>query len=70
MKVLRGGEATIAKFRPPILIEGPEELSAPMGAFFRAHDYVLLDGAAENPVPLEKPVWDTLAIPRERFIKA
>ncbi|MBI2714459.1 MAG: FkbM family methyltransferase [Rhizobiales bacterium] len=67
MHVLEGGEATIAKYRPTILIEGPRELWEPMGAFFRKHDYVLLDGAAEEQTPLQEPVWDTVAVAQEKF---
>ncbi|HUC62577.1 MAG TPA: FkbM family methyltransferase [Alphaproteobacteria bacterium] len=67
MRVLEGGADTIARCRPAILIEGPKELWAPMGDFFRRCDYVMLDGAAERPVPLDHPVWDTIAVPRERY---
>ena len=67
MNVLEGGEATIAKFRPTMLVEGPQELWQPMGDFFRKHDYVMLDGNAEHATPLDHPVWDTLAVPREKF---
>lgn len=44
MQVLEGGEATIERYRPAILIEGPKELAKPMGDFFRKHGYALLDG--------------------------
>jgi FkbM family methyltransferase len=70
MQVLEGGEATIAKYRPTILIEGPHELWDRMGAFFQKHNYVLLDGAAKVQSPLDRPVWDTVAIPREKFLHA
>lgn len=69
MHVLEGGEATIAKYRPTILIEGPHELWDKMGAFFRKHDYLLLDGSAEHQFPLKEPVWDTFAVPTEKFHK-
>jgi hypothetical protein len=65
--VLEGGRATISMFRPTILIEGPRELWDQMKAFFKEHDYVMLDGAAEYPAALETPVWDTIAVPREKF---
>jgi FkbM family methyltransferase len=70
MRVLEGGEETISNYRPAILIEGPRELWDKMGAFFRKHDYILLDGAAEVQVPLTEPVWDTIAVPREKFVRA
>ncbi|HKT53680.1 MAG TPA: FkbM family methyltransferase, partial [Caulobacteraceae bacterium] len=67
MNVLSGGEATISRHRPTMLIEGPSELWEPMGAFFRRLDYVMLDGGAERQEPLDHPAWDTVAVPRERF---
>jgi FkbM family methyltransferase len=69
MRVLEGGEATIARYRPTMLVEGPSELKDPMRAFFEKHGYVILDGATETQyqVPLRETVWDTLAVPRERF---
>jgi FkbM family methyltransferase len=67
MQVLEGGRATISTHRPAILIEGPRELWDRMKAFFREHDYVMLDGAAEHQTALETPVWDTVAIPKENF---
>ena len=67
MEVLKGGEGTIAKYRPTMLVEGPRELSQPMKSFFEKHDYLMLDGAAVNQIPLNEPVWDTVAVPKERF---
>ncbi|MDB5804233.1 MAG: methyltransferase, FkbM family domain protein [Betaproteobacteria bacterium] len=65
-RVLEGGAATIARHRPIMLVEGPRELWEQIGAFFSRLDYVMLDGAAEQPVPLQTPVWDTVAVPREK----
>jgi len=70
MNVLTGAIETIAKHRPAILIEGPNEIWDEMGKFFRQRDYLLFDGASDRPVPLEHPVWDTFAIPREKFMAA
>jgi FkbM family methyltransferase len=70
MEVLEGGEATIRNYRPTMLVEGPSELKDPMRAFFEKHDYVILDGAAEHQSPLQEPVWDTVAVPREKFCRA
>ena len=69
MRVLEGGEETISTHRPAILIEGPRELWKKIGSFFRKYDYILLDGAAEFHVPLAEPVWDTIAVPREKFAR-
>jgi FkbM family methyltransferase len=65
--VLRGGETTISRSRPIILIEAQRRLHAPISAFFEKHRYVMLDGAAEHQSPLAHPVWDTVAIPGEAF---
>ena len=67
IQVLSGGSATIAKYRPTILIEGPSEIWPPMQEFFGLHDYVLYDGDAGSKVLLSHPVWDTVAVPREKF---
>jgi FkbM family methyltransferase len=68
VQVLEGGEGTISAYRPTVLIEGPRQLWGEMGSFFRKHNYVLLDGAAEVQAPLSEPVWDTIAIPSEKFV--
>jgi FkbM family methyltransferase len=67
--VLEGGEATITKYRPTILVEAPKELRRPLRSFFEKHDYVLLDGTAADQSPLRVPVWDTVAVPKEKFVK-
>jgi hypothetical protein len=68
MLVLKGAKHTITKHRPAILVEGPQELGDEMGVFFREHDYVILNGAVDEQSPLTKPVWDTIAVPREKYI--
>jgi hypothetical protein len=67
--VLEGGEATIVKCRPTILVEAPKELWRPLRSFFEKHEYVMLDGAAADQAPLREPVWDTVAVPKEKFVK-
>jgi hypothetical protein len=67
MKVLEGGHETIAKHKPVILVEGPKDLWPQMAAFFKDLNYLLSDGHADNPVVLESPVWDTVAVPREKW---
>lgn len=67
MLVLAGGEQTIARHRPAILIEGPRQLSEPMSAFFGKLDYVMLDGTSSDTKPIASPVWDTIAVPREKM---
>jgi FkbM family methyltransferase len=66
--VLEGGETTIAKCRPTILIEAPKEIWRPLRSFFEKHDYILLDGEAADQSPLPGPVWNTVAVPKEKFV--
>src|SRR5262249_55630996 len=69
MEALEGAGTTISNYRPTMLVEGPSELNDPMQAFFEKHDYVILDGGAEHQSPLQDPVWDTVAVPREVCLK-
>jgi hypothetical protein len=70
MQVLEGGQETISKYRPTILIEGPQQLRDQIGSFFQTHDYFLLNGATDDQCFLNAPVWDTVAVPREKFLRA
>ena len=65
IEVLEGGEMTIARYRPVVLIEGPKELWDQMQAFFEKHRYALFDGDSEEQSPLSHPIWNTVAVPRE-----
>jgi FkbM family methyltransferase len=65
--VLEGGAKTISSSRPTILVEAPQELWQPMQAFFDRHRYVLLDGSVDDKSPLKHPLWDTVAVPAEKF---
>ena len=67
LEVLEGAADTVAKHRPVILIEVPSELCEPIRIFFDSRDYILLNGAAEDLSPLKEPVWDTFAVPREKW---
>ncbi len=68
MMVLTGGRATIKEHRPVMLIEGPNELADAMRSFLVDLDYVIVDGASETFAVVDRPVWDTLAVPREKWI--
>jgi FkbM family methyltransferase len=70
MRVLEGGRETISQYRPTILIEGPRQLRDQIGSFFQAFDYLLLNGAIDDQSPLKAPVWDTVAVPREKLSRA
>jgi FkbM family methyltransferase len=67
--VLEGGEATIIKCRPTILVEAQKALRQPLKTFFEKHDYMLLDGRSADLSPLRNPVFDTVAVPKEKFAK-
>jgi len=67
LRVLEGGRQTIAAARPIMLIESPKEISAGIKAFLDSLDYVIADGAAETPALIAEPVWDTVAIPKEKW---
>ena len=67
--VLEGGEATITKCRPTILVEAQKALRQPLKTFFEKHDYMLLDGRSADLSPLRNPVFDTVAVPKEKFAK-
>jgi FkbM family methyltransferase len=63
MKVLDGAKHTIDSYRPKILIEVPETQCDQVAAYFSAQRYLLFD--AENEQPIDRPVWDTVAVPTE-----
>ena len=67
MQVLAGGRETIARQRPVLLIEVPQEIGAALAGYFAELDYVLTDALADDLRPIETPVWDTVAVPRERM---
>lgn len=64
--ILAGGLETIASQRPAFLIEGSPDWWTAHGVFFRKLDYVLLDAGANHSL-LERPVWETAAIPLEKY---
>jgi FkbM family methyltransferase len=67
MLVLRGGRSTIMKARPTLLVESPREIWSELAAFLEELDYVMLDGQSDDLRPLAEPVWDTVAVPREKL---
>ncbi len=67
MRVLEGGRETISKARPVMLIEGPQELADAMKAYLDSLDYLIVDGHKETEELINHTVWDTVAIPREKW---
>jgi len=70
MQVLNGGKETIATCRPIFLVEGPDMLRPAMRAFFTEFNYVIYDGSKDNAPLIECPTWDTVAVPKEKWIDA
>lgn len=64
--ILSGGLDTIARRRPSFLIEGSPDWWTVHGVFFRKINYVLLDAGSGHSL-LERPVWETAAIPLEKY---
>jgi len=64
--ILAGGIETITRHRPAFLIEGSPDWWTAHGVFFRKLNYVLLDAGSYHSL-LERPVWETAAIPLEKY---
>lgn len=60
---LRGGEKLLREIRPRLLIEVADPNADEIGGRLRGSGYCLFDARAPARVPLEKPAWDTLAVP-------
>jgi FkbM family methyltransferase len=61
---LRGAERLLGEVRPAVICEVSEENAAGVGALLHRHGYTLFDAAAEARRPLDRPVWNTLALPQ------
>lgn len=63
---LRGAGRLLREVRPVLICEVAEENADEAGAILRRHGYEMQDAAAppEARRPLERPVWNTLAIPQ------
>lgn len=66
LEVLRGGQRLLAAHRPTIACEVSEHNATAVTQLLQGHDYQLFDADAPNGVrsPVERAVWNTLAIPR------
>lgn len=62
---LRGAERLLGEIRPAVICEVSEENAAGVGEILHRHGYTLFDAAAapEARRPLDRPVWNTLALP-------
>jgi FkbM family methyltransferase len=65
LNVLRGAQELLHRYRPPILIEVRAENQEEIAAILRGAGYQLFnsDTAAEERVPLDRPAYNTLALP-------
>ena len=65
---LRGAERVLAEVGPVILCEVSRENAGPAGELLGRHGYRLFDAAAPagERRPLDRPAWNTLALPRGR----
>jgi FkbM family methyltransferase len=64
--VLRGAETILNRAHPVVLCEVSTENADAVTTILKRHGYMLLDAAApvSRRVPLEKAVWNTLALPQ------
>jgi FkbM family methyltransferase len=60
---LRGGEKLLREVRPRLLVEVAEPNADEIGARLRAEGYSIFDARTPKRIPLERPPWDTLAVP-------
>jgi FkbM family methyltransferase len=65
---LIGASRLLASVRPDVLCEISEKSDGTAAEVLLNHDYVLFNGSLppEQRIALERPVWSTLARPRER----
>ncbi len=65
---LAGAARLLAEVRPAVVCEVAAENAAAVGGIFAAHGYALFDATAApaDRRPLAGPVWNTLALPRQR----
>ena len=67
---LSGARGLLRTARPTVLCEVTAENSGAIGSLFCDLDYVMLDSAQPAPLrrPEPEPAWNTLAVPRERWL--
>lgn len=68
LDVLAGGRDLLSRVRPLLLCEVDERNDDAVGRLLHSYDYDLLDATlpVSRRVPLELPVFNTLAVPAER----
>ena len=65
LEVLQGANELFSKARPIVLCEVGDSVAQQVSDFFHARNYVLYDNevSAASRKPLDRAVWNTLAIP-------
>jgi FkbM family methyltransferase len=60
---LRGAGRLLREVRPVLLCEVGDDNAAAVGRLLREHGYTLFDAERPDGPPVERPAWNTLAIP-------
>jgi FkbM family methyltransferase len=63
---LRGGERLLREVRPVLLCEVTDENARGVGELLRGHGYTMFDAGSSRREPLDRPAWNTLALPEPR----
>jgi FkbM family methyltransferase len=63
---LRGGERLLREVRPVLLCEVADENARGVGELLRGHGYTMFDAGSSRREPLDRPAWNTLALPEPR----
>jgi FkbM family methyltransferase len=63
---LRGGERLLREIRPVLLCEVTDGNAPAVGGLLRGHGYTMLDAGSSRREPLDRPAWNTLALPEPR----
>jgi FkbM family methyltransferase len=64
---LRGGGRLLREIRPLLLCEVAEENASAVGDLLRDHGYSMFDANSPGREPLDRPAWNTLALPKPRI---
>jgi FkbM family methyltransferase len=63
---LRGGERLLREVRPVLLCEVTDENAPGVGGLLHGHGYTMFDAGSSRREPLDRPAWNTLALPEPR----
>ncbi len=63
---LRGGGWLLREIRPVLLCEVTDGNAPAVGGLLRGYGYTMLDAGSSRREPLDRPAWNTLALPEPR----